>query len=82
MRTNMSTPQPPQSSPDQTAKPRLTLVPKPPAGAIPTPQANTSCYHLIDHSPPYLILLTPELLANEAVLSAWVEKSASAKNQR
>ncbi|MBU1664144.1 MAG: hypothetical protein KKG92_01935 [Gammaproteobacteria bacterium] len=78
----MPTPQPPQASPDPMAKPHLTLVPKPPAGAIPTPQANTTCYHLIEHSPPYLILLTPELLADEAVLAAWVEKSATAKNQR
>ena len=78
----MPTPVPPQPSPDPVAKPRLTLVPKPLAGAIPTPQANTSCYHLIEYTPPYLILLTPELLADKSVLAAWVEKSASAKNQR
>lgn len=78
----MPTRQPPQASPVQMAKLRLTLVPKPPAGVVPTPQVNTSCYHLIEHSPPYLILLTPELLADEAILYAWVEKSASAKNQR
>lgn len=76
----MPTPQPPQASPDPVAKPRLTLVPKSPAGVMLTPQANTSCYHLIEHSPPYLILLTPELLADETVLAAWVEKSATAKN--
>ncbi|KAF0167601.1 MAG: hypothetical protein FD158_2077 [bacterium] len=23
-----------------------------------TPQANTSCYHLVEHSPPYLILVS------------------------
>lgn len=78
----MPRPQPPQARQEQIATSRLTLVPKPAAGAMSAPQANTSCYHLIEHTPPYLILLTPQLLADEAVLAAWVEKSATAKNQR